>query len=185
MSHALDIVRKMLADLDEVESALGVDDVTAARRWLERAEERLEDVNGVGAKALASTAKPLATRAEAGAKGGRGKKARNAVTSFRGNDPSYLTRRIARDRRARTSAKPERAPRAGPHVVAESILQVLREHPEGLPREDITIAVKRDKTACRRALARLYGEGRAQCEVRPVDGRRRRGVWTLAMEPVQ
>ena len=40
----------------------------------------------------------LATRAAAGAQGGRGRKASNNVTSFtRGNDATYLARRLLRD----------------------------------------------------------------------------------------
>ena len=40
---------------------------------------------------------PLDTFQEAGAKGGRGNKARNMITGFRGTASTYLTRRIARD----------------------------------------------------------------------------------------
>ena len=40
---------------------------------------------------------PLATHVEAGAKGGRGNKAGDNVTSFQGNNASYLVRRLKRD----------------------------------------------------------------------------------------
>lgn len=51
------------------------------------------------AQEVMGRAQPLATRAEAGAKGGRGNKAGDNVTSFeRGNSADYLAARIKRDR---------------------------------------------------------------------------------------
>ena len=52
----------------------------------------------------------LATRAAAGAQGGRGRKASNNVTSFtRGNDATYLARRLLRDAGLRFGASRQRS----------------------------------------------------------------------------
>jgi hypothetical protein len=48
-------------------------------------------------RALLTPVLPALTRAEAGAKGGRGKKAGNDVNSFKGNSAAYLVARLKRD----------------------------------------------------------------------------------------
>jgi hypothetical protein len=58
-----------------------------------------------GSKALIpAEVQPADTHSEAGAKGGRGKKASDNITSFRGNAPTYALRRLKRDRRGRGAA---------------------------------------------------------------------------------
>jgi hypothetical protein len=73
---------------DEAERATGITRVQVSR-WRKRLARDL---------AADPDVPPSLTHAEAGAKGGRGKKASDNITSFRGTSADYLVRRLKRDR---------------------------------------------------------------------------------------